>query len=198
MPAGRRARAPVICPRSAILHSAAASMVDGILDVTVSTAERIATLGIRSRRACARSMAFCDDVGLVLQRGGDVDRRIGDEQRLRIGRHVHDEHVADAPCGADAGVFVNHLAHQLIGVETALHQRIGFTGTNELHGLRRRGVAVRSVDELQRGNVEAERSGERADAALRPDENGPYDFCLCRLHRTPERGLVARVRDGRP
>ena len=36
---------PVICPRSAILQSAAASMVDGILDVTVSTAERIATRG---------------------------------------------------------------------------------------------------------------------------------------------------------
>src|SRR5215212_4917339 len=38
--------APVIWPRSAILHSAAASMVDGIADVTVSTADRIATRGV--------------------------------------------------------------------------------------------------------------------------------------------------------
>src|SRR4029077_11962042 len=37
--------APVIWPRSAILHRAAASMVDGILEVTVSTADRIATRG---------------------------------------------------------------------------------------------------------------------------------------------------------
>jgi len=37
---------PVICPRSAILHKAAASNVDRIFDVTVSTAERIATLGV--------------------------------------------------------------------------------------------------------------------------------------------------------
>ena len=32
---------PVICPRSAILHKAAASIVAGIFDVTVSTAARI-------------------------------------------------------------------------------------------------------------------------------------------------------------
>ena len=37
---------PVIWPRSAILQSAAASMVEGILVVTVSTAERIATFGV--------------------------------------------------------------------------------------------------------------------------------------------------------
>ena len=36
---------PVIWPRSAILHSAAASMVDGTFGLIVSIAERIATLG---------------------------------------------------------------------------------------------------------------------------------------------------------
>ena len=50
--------APVICPRSAILHSAAASIVEGIFVVTVSTAERMATLGIGRPRLCARSIAF--------------------------------------------------------------------------------------------------------------------------------------------
>jgi hypothetical protein len=40
--------APVICPRSAILQRAAVSIVDGILVVTVSTAERIATRGLPS------------------------------------------------------------------------------------------------------------------------------------------------------
>src|SRR5208337_2825206 len=42
---GPSRRPPVICPRSAILQSAAASMVDGIFGVTVSTAERMATRG---------------------------------------------------------------------------------------------------------------------------------------------------------
>ena len=49
---------PVICPRSAILQSAAASMVAGIFDVTVSTAARIATFGAFTPRDSARSMAF--------------------------------------------------------------------------------------------------------------------------------------------
>ena len=43
---------PVIWPRSAILQSAAASIVDGILLVTVSTADRIATRGDTPTPAC--------------------------------------------------------------------------------------------------------------------------------------------------
>lgn len=54
--------APVICPRSAILHSAAASTVEGTAGLTVSVAERIATRTSSScsptSRAWARSMAF--------------------------------------------------------------------------------------------------------------------------------------------
>jgi hypothetical protein len=49
---------PLICPRSAILHSAAASMVAGIFDVTVSTAARIATFGLSRPREAERSIAF--------------------------------------------------------------------------------------------------------------------------------------------
>src|SRR5262245_66686584 len=49
---------PLICPRSAILHSAAASRVAGILELTVSTAARIATLGVLTPSAIARSIAF--------------------------------------------------------------------------------------------------------------------------------------------
>ena len=50
---------PVIWPRSAILHRAAASSVDLILGFTVSTAESSATFGSGMPRAWARSMAFC-------------------------------------------------------------------------------------------------------------------------------------------
>ncbi len=44
-----------------------------------------------------------DDVRLLVQRRPDVDRGVGDEQQLGIGRHVHDEDVADAADGANAG-----------------------------------------------------------------------------------------------
>ena len=63
---------PVICPRSAILQSAAASIVAGIFELTVSTAARIATFGFahaeRDRqidrvladvRPCPRASARC-------------------------------------------------------------------------------------------------------------------------------------------
>src|SRR5262249_23849905 len=49
---------PVIWPRSAILHSAAASMVEGIFEVTVSTAERTATRGVPRPTWTHRSIAF--------------------------------------------------------------------------------------------------------------------------------------------
>ena len=50
---------PVICPRSAILHSAAASKVEGMLGLTVSTAAKMATLGCATPMMCANKMAFC-------------------------------------------------------------------------------------------------------------------------------------------
>jgi hypothetical protein len=53
---GPSSTAPVICPRSAILQSAAASIVETICDVTVSTAERMATLGLSTPIACASSI----------------------------------------------------------------------------------------------------------------------------------------------
>ena len=55
---GPSSRPPLIWPRSAILHSAAASMVEGSLAVTVSTAERMATLGVAMPSAWASSMAL--------------------------------------------------------------------------------------------------------------------------------------------
>lgn len=55
---GPSSSTPQICPRSAILHSDAASIVEGILIVTVSTARRMATLGIHRPRLIAKSIAF--------------------------------------------------------------------------------------------------------------------------------------------
>ncbi len=55
---GPSSRPPLIWPRSAILHSAAASIVERIFEVTVSTADRIATLGSGRPRMWASSIAF--------------------------------------------------------------------------------------------------------------------------------------------
>ena len=77
---------PVICPRSAILQSAAASMADGILVVTVSTAERIATHGVRKQID-----DILNDIALDVEIGKNIDRNVGNEDGFAIGRYIHDE-----------------------------------------------------------------------------------------------------------
>src|SRR5215472_806260 len=111
---------PVICPRSAILQSAAASMVEGILAVTVSTAERIATRGVPRPTSVNRSIAFCT-MSLGIEIGKDVDGGGGDEQRFGVCRHIQNEDVADAARRAQAGLARGHLAHELVRVQAALH-----------------------------------------------------------------------------
>ena len=77
---------PVICPRSAILQSAAASMVDGIF--VRHGFDR------REDRNARLAHPYCDpkidgvlhDVAFHVEIGEDVDRRIGDEQGFRHGR----------------------------------------------------------------------------------------------------------------
>ncbi|ABA53469.1 hypothetical protein BURPS1710b_A1059 [Burkholderia pseudomallei 1710b] len=64
--------APAICPRAAITVSAAASSVDGIFGLTVSTAASTATRGRSTPSTCSRSTAFwqmsrfCSSVGAML------------------------------------------------------------------------------------------------------------------------------------
>ena len=89
---------PLICPRSAILQSAAASIVAGIFEVTVSTAARIATLGF-SDPARSRDQSRSGKYHFVFQRGGDIDRTVSNNQDLVIRRDVHHKDVTDATAG---------------------------------------------------------------------------------------------------
>ena len=102
---GPSSRPPLICPRSAILQSAAASSVAGIFEFTVSTAARIATFGRSTPNDLRQVDRVLADVHLVLERRRDVDRGVGDDQHLVVGRHVHQEDVAEAPAGAQAGLL---------------------------------------------------------------------------------------------
>ena len=145
----------MICPRSAILQSAAASIVAGIFELTVSTAARIATFGCVDAERDRQIDRVLADVDLVLERRRDVDRRVGDDEHLVIGRHVHDEHVADAAAGAQPGLARDDRAEQLVGVQAALHQQLGLALAHQLDGLRRRRVAVRRVDDPRAAEVDA-------------------------------------------
>ena len=146
---------PVIWPRSAILHSAAASMVEGIFDVTVSTAERMRDPRRAKPDLREQVDRVLDDVALGIEVRKDVDRRVGDEQRLRIGRHVHDEDVTDATRGAQPGLSRRHLAHQLIGMQAALHQQLALGLADELDRLRRRRLGCAAHRRSRSGRYQA-------------------------------------------
>jgi hypothetical protein len=60
------------------------------------------------------------DVALLLERRRDVDGRIGDEQRLGIGRQVHGIDVADPPLRPELRVRGHHRPQQLVGVQATV------------------------------------------------------------------------------
>ena len=76
----------MIWPRSAILHRAAASIVEGTFAVTVSIALRIATRDFIDAHRMREIDRVLDDVDLRVEVGGDIDRCVGDDQRVRRGR----------------------------------------------------------------------------------------------------------------
>jgi hypothetical protein len=67
------------------------------------------------------------------------------------------------------GGFVHHFAHQLVGVQGALHQRLNETLARQREAGFRRRVTVRHVEELAADEIQQELLGQRADALLRPD-----------------------------
>ena len=86
------------------------------------------------------------DVDFVLQRRRVIDGRVGDNQDLVVGRHVHDEHVAQSTSCAQASLSRDDRTEQLVGVQAAFHQELGLPLTNQLHRLGGRCVAVSGVD----------------------------------------------------
>ena len=137
------------------------------------------------------------DVGLVFQRRRDVDRRVGHDQDLVIGRHVHDEDVADAPADAQAGLLRHDRAQQLVGVQAAFHQQLGLAGADQRHRLRGRRMAVRGIHDPDLAEVDAVLGGERLDGGRRADEDRRDQSLRARLDCRRERRVLARVRDRR-
>ena len=78
-----------------------------------------------------------NNVHLGVEVGGDVHGRVGNDERLLVSRHVHDEAVADPALGANTAFPRDHRSHEFVGVEAALHQRLDPPGRNEAHRLRR-------------------------------------------------------------
>ena len=61
-----------------------------------------------------------------------------------MGRHVHDEDMADAPRGTKAGRRGRDRPHQFVGMQAALHQEFALAGADQLDALGGRVLAVRT------------------------------------------------------
>jgi hypothetical protein len=119
-----------------------------------------------------------DDVALRIEIGKNVDGGIGDEERLGIGRHIHYEDMADPPRGAQAGLARGHLAHQFVGVQAALHQKLALGFADEFDPLYRGRSAVGYVDDLEAVDPKAVFARNRGNLGGRPhqDRNDEASF----------------------
>jgi hypothetical protein len=183
---------------AAVGHLAQRGGVDGGLDLGIDGFDRREDrhLGFGVPMMCARSMAFWMMSTFSSSVGSDVDRRVGDHHRARVGRHVHQEDVADAALGAQAGAAGDDLGHQFVGVQAALHQGFGVAAADQRHRHRRRFVAVPDVHDAVVLEVEAVFFGDGADALLGPIRIGSIRLASAASRAPLQRFAVAGVHHG--
>src|SRR4051794_4444105 len=185
---------PVIWPRSAILQSAAASMVDGTFGFTVSMADRMATRTVSNSERAREVDGVLDDVDLVREGRGNVDRRIGHDEGRLMARHVHDEAMADPARRPQATVPADDSRHELVRVQAAFHQRLSVARLDERDSFLGRGMAMESVDDAELREVCLEVVCGRRDFVLRPDEDRVDEPERGGFERSAKRGRIAGMR----
>ena len=154
---------------------------------TVSTPERVREID-----------GVLDDVDLVLEGRGNVDRRIGHDQGRLMARHVHDEAMADPARRPQATVAADDSRHELVGVEAALHQRLGLASLDERDSFLGRGMAMGRVDDAELREVHLEAVRRRSDFVPGPDEDRIDDPERGGFERSAERGRIAGMRHSDP
>ena len=112
-----------------------------------------------------------DDPSLGVQIRCDIQGTVTDEKVFRIGRRLHHENMAHPAVRAQAGIAGHNGRHQFVRVQAAFHQRLHLADPGEIDAGLGGGVAVRCVDDLGTGQIEAELICDRANALLRTDQD---------------------------
>ena len=103
-----------------------------------------------------------------------------------MGGHIHDEHVADTPAGAQSRGRRHDRSHQFVGVQAAFHQRLDLAGACHGHGLLGRGMTVLGRNNAVGRKVDAFGFGHRANFGLWPDQHRFDQSAFGRLNGTEQ------------
>ena len=116
----------------------------------------------------ARSIAFWQMSTLSSSVGRDVDRRVRDDEHLVVRRHVHQEHVADPPAGAQAVSRATTAPSSSSVCRLPFIRSSASPFAHERHGARCGSMAVRRIDDARLAETDPDLFGDLLDLA-RPD-----------------------------
>ena len=180
------------------MHSAAASIVEGTFGIDGLHRRQDRDPHLVEPQRVRQIDRVLHDVDLPVEVGRDVDGGVGDDQRVLVTGHVHHEAMADAARRADAGVARHNSAHQLVGVQAALHQSLGRSLADQRDRLCGRVVAVLGgLDESNSRNVELRRPSRVTDAGRWADKDRLDQAKPGGFHSALERDAVTGMRDRR-
>ena len=104
--------------------------------------------------------------------------------------------MADAAASAQPRLAGHDGAHQLVGVQAALHEGVGLAAPHKGDGLFSGVMAVRCIDAAETGEIDAYGSGRRRELSGRRHEDRLHEVEFGGLDRRAERDGVAGMGDG--
>ena len=148
--------------------------------------------------AWARSTALRMILALSARGRGRVDRGIGNQERLRVGRYIFDLDLAQSALGAHGSVVIGHSGAKLVGLQRAFHQQSCGGQADRRSCSSRLCAAVRSSDpQAEAGNVKIAFAGSVGDSERAPTRIGPVHPSRC-VGGGNQRCPIARQCDRRP
>ena len=126
----------------------------------------------------------------------DVHRSVRDEQRLRMGRNIHDKNMTDASPRAQAGLPLRNGSKELIRMETSFHQQLGLARSTSSTAL---SAAVWLWGTSTISTLATSRPQLAATLRFSPWARRGWErsFPLGRFQCPSERALITGVGDGR-
>ena len=127
------------------------------------------------------------DIDLCHQVGSNVDGGIGDHHRLGQARDIHQEHMGEFAPHPQAMVPVHHRTQEIIGVQMALHHRLGAHFMDQLAGHGGGGdIIACDINDIKPAEIspKIDRGGADGGGAAQKDRGD--DALLCRKKRAAQ------------